>query len=233
MNNLKSLPAKSPWALKVFFYMAILLLPSLVLPLFSAEPVFHLGSDYVDLSHLEQFKLDIRYATTDNFTGKNLYGNYKACILHKKAAAKMKKAAEILKKEKPGWKFLIFDCLRPRHIQEKLWEVVVHTPQQNYVANPATGSIHNFGFALDLSLLNDAGREIDMGTPYDSFLPLAQPRLESRFLKEGKLSAKQVANRKILRSIMERAGFKQLAIEWWHYDALNAAEVRKNYKLVE
>lgn len=184
-----------------------------------------------DMSQLTNLHLDIRYATTNNFTGQNLYGNYTYCFLHVIAANKLKIASRNLQKVRPGWKLLIFDCLRPLRIQKKLWEVVRGTPQQSYVANPRFGSIHNFGFAIDLSLLDEKNQEVDMGTPYDSFQLLSQPRLESKFLKIGKISPKQLENRKILRKVMVDSGFKQLAIEWWHYDALPSTIVRKNHTL--
>ena len=101
------------------------------------------------------------------------------------------------------------------------------------MANPKGGSIHNFGFALDLSILDEYGKELDMGTPFDDFTPLAEPRLEQKFLKEGKLTELQIKNRRLLRNVMEQSGFITLPVEWWHFDALPAAEVRLHYQIVE
>jgi len=192
-----------------------------------------LSKDYVDLSSIPGVKIDLKYATTDNFMGVNLYGAFTKCFLHKIAAGKFKKAVQILKKEKPGWSFIIFDALRPRSVQWKMWDHVKDTPQRKYVANAEIGSPHNYGMALDLSLLDEKGRELDMGTGFDSFSELSEPRLEKQFLKEGKLTKKQMENRLVLRKAMTKAGFLQLLHEWWHYNTFPEPEIRKKYQIVE
>ena len=191
------------------------------------------GVDYIKLDHEPGIQLDIRYATKNNFTGKNLYGNYRSCYLHRDAAEKLKKALRLLHEREPHYKLLIFDCLRPRSIQKILYAHVRGTSQQPYVANPEGGSIHNFGFAVDLSILDGNGKEMDMGTAYDDFKDLARSDREILFLKKGLLAQEQLENRKLLRSIMTAAGFIQLPLEWWHYDALPAKEVRKRFSIVE
>ncbi len=198
---------------------------------FAASPNF--GTDYVDVSEYSGVASEIRYATSNNFVGENLYGDFNKPYLHQIAAEKLKVASANLQKSKPGWKLLIFDALRPRSIQKKLWDHVKGTNKSPYVANPDKGSVHNYGFAVDLSLQDENGKEIDMGTAFDSFEALAQPKLEDQFLKEGKLKPEQIENRKILRKAMTDAGFIQLPIEWWHFDALPAKELKKNYKIVE
>lgn len=125
------------------------------------------------------------------------------------------------------------DALRPQSAQLRFWELVKGTPQQIYFADPAKGSLHSFGFAIDLNLVNENGVELDMGTAFDDLTDLAQPRYEEKFLKESVLTIHQVENRKILRSLMERAGFEQLPHEWWHYDALPGAQVRSQFKLID
>jgi D-alanyl-D-alanine dipeptidase len=189
--------------------------------------------DYVDLSTLPGVKIDLKYATKDNFMGINMYGKFKTAFLHKEAAEKFKKAVQNLKKEKPGWSFIVFDSLRPRSVQWIMWEKVKDTKDRKYVANAEKGSVHNYGFALDLSLLDKKGRLVDMGTPYDTFSDLAEPQLEEKFLKEGKLTQKQVDHRLILRKVMTEAGFIQLSHEWWHYDAKTREELQKNYRIIE
>lgn len=190
-------------------------------------------SDYIDLSTIPGVVVDLRYATKNNFTGENIYGDFKKALLHRQAAKKISKAAEFLTQRKPGWKLLILDALRPRSAQWILWNKVRGTAEQNYVKNPQKGSVHNYGFAVDITLIDGEGKEVDMGTPYDAFTRLAQPRYEDQFLKEGKLTSDQIANRKLLRDVMQSAGFIQLVIEWWHFDALPPSEVRKNYPIVE
>ena len=139
---------------------------------------------------------------------KDVYGYFSACYLHKEAKEKFSKAMELLKKKKPAWKFLIFDCLRPRSIQRVLYEHVQGTPEQKYVANPDKGSMHNYGFAIDLSLVDDQHKEVDMGTEYDNFTELAEPQKEQKLLQQKKLTEKQVQNRLILREVMEKAALR-------------------------
>lgn len=189
--------------------------------------------DFVDVSNLENVHVSLRYATENNFMKKNIYGDFNQCFLHRIAAEKFRKAALLLQKEKPGWKFLLFDCLRPRSLQIKLFDFVKGTPQQMYVANPKDGSVHNYGFAMDLSLEDENGHEIDMGTGFDNFTPLAQPKREAENLQAGKLTQEQIDHRLILRKVMKQAGFLQLPIEWWHYDALPKKELKEYYKIVE
>lgn len=188
---------------------------------------------YSDVSNIPNVRVDLRYASENNFLGQNLYGEFRRCFLERTAAEKFRKAAQDLEKVRPGWKLLVFDCLRPRSLQQKLFAAVEGTSRQPYVANPRSGSIHNYGLAVDLSLEDEQGREVDMGTKFDDFTPLAQPSQERESVASGKLTGAQLGNRLLLRKIMTGAGFIQLPIEWWHYDALPKAQVRKNFKIVE
>jgi D-alanyl-D-alanine dipeptidase len=118
-------------------------------------------------------------------------------------------------------------------VQFQLWDHVKGTDQQQYVADPKIGSIHNYGFAVDLTILDAEGRELDMGTAFDEFTPLAEPRREEEFLRQGRLTALHLENRLLLRRVMEGAEFTTLAIEWWHFDALPKSEVIGKYPRVE
>jgi len=177
--------------------------------------------------------VELKYATADNFLGRNVYGSLSRCYLVREAALKLAEAQKRLTALKPGWRLKIFDGARPRRIQTAMWEIVKGTPQQPFVANPETGSMHNHGAAVDLSLVDEAGRELDMGTPFDYFGDLSQPRWEEKFLEEGKLAAAQVANRRLLRTVMSEAGFLPISNEWWHFDAFPKDEVRRRFKIIE
>ena len=192
-----------------------------------------IGPEFRALAALPHVRVELRYASADNFMGENLYGEFRTAYLHRDAYAKLERASVRLQAERPGWKLLVFDALRPRSVQRRLFEKVRGTPRQRYVAPPEPGSVHNFGLAVDLSLQDGEGREVDMGTPYDEFTERAQPRHEERLLRSGELTAPQVAHRRLLRRVMEQAGFRPLAIEWWHFDALPGAEVRARYRIVE
>ena len=162
-----------------------------------------------------------------------MYGEFKKVFLHKIAAEKFRTAARLLEHEAPGMKFLILDALRPRAVQHVLWNHLEGKDRASYVADPVRGSNHNFGFAVDLTLLGPHYRELDMGTSFDSFQELAQPQREEHFLSEGRLTSDHVAHRRLLRKVMEGAGFIQLPHEWWHYDAVPREVVRARFPIVE
>ena len=191
------------------------------------------SDDYREITAADGVVIDLRYAGTNNFVGQNLYGPFNRLFLHKRAADKLKAAVALLKHEHHGYKFVIYDGLRPRSVQYLLWKSVAGTPQEKYVADPKKGSIHNYGLAVDLSIVDEKGHELDMGTGFDSFTPLAEPQLEAEKLKSGELSQAQLENRLILRRSMEAAGFTVLPEEWWHFDALPADLVRKQFTIVE
>ena len=186
-----------------------------------------------ELKGIPGVKLDLRYASTNNFMHQNVYGEFKRAFLHKEAVIKLTKAAQLLSVEKPEYQLLVLDALRPRSVQRLFWAKVKGTPQEKYVADPEKGSIHNFGFAVDLTIVDETGKELDMGTGFDAFLPAAEPRNESKLLQDGELTPAQVEHRKLLRRCMEKAGFIQLEDEWWHYDAKPGKEVRSREKLIE
>jgi len=175
----------------------------------------------------------LKYATDDNFTKTNLYGDFSKCYLHRVAEEKLKKAVSLLTKKKPGWKFVIFDALRPRSVQRLFWDRVKGTSLQRYVANPDRGSVHNYGLALDIGLMDEKGQMVDMGTSFDEFSLASEPRNEDECLKDGRLSSEQVRNRRILRGVMTSAGFTQLPYEWWHFDALPIGEIKSKIPIVE
>lgn len=177
--------------------------------------------------------VSLRYATTDNLAHADVYGAFTHAYLRKTGAAELARAVAILGREHPGWKLLIWDALRPRSVQRIFWARVVGTPQQPYVANPDRGSIHNFGLAVDLTLLDADGHELDMGTGFDNFTDAARTDHEAALVAAGRLTPAEGANRLILRGVMTRAGFHTIPEEWWHFDALPPAVVRARYKIVE
>jgi len=201
-------------------------------PADSLQTVLH-SPDFAEITTADAVMIDQRYATTNNFMGRDLYGPFNRVFLHRLAYDKLKAAIALLKQEHPTYHFILFDALRPRSVQYLLWNKVAGTPQEPYVADPKKGSVHNYGFAVDLSVVDDKGRELDMGTPYDTFSPLAEPQLEAAKLAAGELTAAQIANRMVLRKPMEAAGFKVLPNEWWHFDALPADIVRRRFTIVE
>ena len=191
------------------------------------------SADFIELHESSDLKIDLKYATADNFVGRNLYLDFNRAFLHRFAFDHFTKSREYLARTQPGYQFLIFDVLRPRSVQWLLWNEVVGTEKEIYIAPPERGSIHNYGLAIDLTLLNEKGQELDMGTPFDSFQPLAQPRQQADFVARGLLSPKQVENRQLLCDVMAAGGFIQLPTEWWHFDALPREQIKKDFVIIE
>jgi len=188
----------------------------------------------VDIQTLDSsIQVSLVYATDNNFLGRNVYGDLTQCYLQKEVAAMLVKAQGILKESHPNLSLLIYDGVRPQSVQKKMWNIVKGTPMQNYVAPPWPGSMHNHGAAVDLSLVNALGQPLDMGTPFDHLGPLAQPRYEDKYMREGKLTKEQVENRRLLRKVMKQAGFRIILSEWWHFNAFSKAKVRAMYPLVK
>ncbi len=149
--------------------------------------------------------LDIRYATTNNFTGKVLYPVARCC-LRREAAENLKQVQEELKPQ--GLALKIFDGYRPLSVQKKMWAVC---PQPGYVADPAKGSRHNRGAAVDLTLIQLDGVELPMPTPYDDFTEKAHRNYTN-------LPPVAIENRAILEKVMQKHGFHGIETEWWHFD---------------
>lgn len=178
--------------------------------------------------------IDLRYATTNNFTKGVLYDSLKTAYLHPLAAQKLIKAHAILKEQYPNYRFLIFDVARPLSVQRKMFDVLKGTPYQAYVANPSRTGLHNYGMAVDLSIIDlETGKELPMGTAFDFFGSLAGINQEDTFLANGKLTKEEYDNRRILRNAMTEAGFLTIRGEWWHFNAVSLKEAKENYKVLE
>lgn len=181
--------------------------------------------------------VELKYATTDNFVKKNVYGDLKKAYLQPEMAKRLAKASLLLKNIKPGYQLLVYDAARPNAAQYVLWDAlddlkIPEASKSQYVANPKIGSNHNFGCAIDLTVVNEKGIPLDMGTPYDFFGPLAYPRAEQDMLKQGKLTTKQIANRRILRDVMVKSGFIVNTTEWWHFDGMSKKQAKLKYGMI-
>jgi len=182
--------------------------------------------------------VELKYATADNFMKKNVYGELTHAYLQPEMAKKLSQASTLLRQKKPGFKLLVYDAARPNAVQYKLWDAlddlkIPARQKTQYVANPKIGSNHNFGCAIDLTVVDEKGIPLDMGTEYDFFGPLAYPRSEQEMLRQGKLSAKQIANRTILRNAMVKAGFAVNTTEWWHFDGMSKKMARAKYGMIK
>jgi len=163
----------------------------------------------IELTELSNtIKLDIRYATANNFVGRPVYAEARA-FLQRPAAEALVRVHEKLREQ--GLGLVIFDGYRPWTITKLFWEVVPED-KRKFVADPAKGSKHNRGCAVDLSIYNlRSGKLIDMPSGFDEFTERASPNYTGGTEKER-------ANRDLLRSLMEAEGFSVNPNEWWHFD---------------
>lgn len=155
------------------------------------------------------FILDMKYATKENFLQTKVY-DCASCYLRFKTVRSLIAANNEFKLK--GYSIKIFDCYRPLDVQKKMWQLV---PDANYVADPKKGSIHNRGGAVDITLIDANGNELDMGTAFDFFGPEASHNYE-------KVSEEVKKNRAYLKQIMLKNNFKSFDSEWWHYNLVDS-----------
>jgi D-alanyl-D-alanine dipeptidase len=153
-----------------------------------------------------KLKLEIRYATVENFTHEKLYAHAR-CLLQSEVAARLADVQRELRRR--GLGLLAYDCYRPLSVQKKMWTLV---PDERYVSDPAKGSRHNRGAAVDVTLVDKHGRALPMPSGYDEF----SARAHRDFAGASDAAAK---NRALLEEVMARHGFVGLPTEWWHFDA--------------
>lgn len=183
---------------------------------------------YVDVQDEDPtIKVSLMYSRPDNFTGKILYKDLKEAFLHPQAAKALAKAQKELKRLRPDLSLIVFDAARPMSIQQQMWDVVKGTSKNIYVSNPANGGgLHNYGFAVDVSICDEKGDTIPMGTLIDHMGKEAHPEYETSMLAKGKISKEAVNNRKLLRRVMSAGGFRVLKTEWWHFNLKTRAQVK-------
>lgn len=187
----------------------------------------------VDLSQISQaITLDLRYATRHNFARRNMYGDYCKAYATPATARSLAMALRSLQAEDPDLGIVIFDAARPMSAQRAMWRCVAGTTGERYVARPFKGGPHNYGVALDLGLTR-RGVPVDMGTDFDTFGPLAHIDAEDALVASGRLSAEAVANRRLLRRAMTRAGFMTYRREWWHFERHRVAWARAHQRLLD
>lgn len=182
------------------YFLIIILLFSKII--FSQEDSLIIPLRSVDTTIVQ----DVKYATTNNFTGKVLYPS-SIVFLRKVVADSLSKANTYFKRNY-NYRIKIFDGYRPRKIQKIMWSII---PDEKYVANPAKGSRHNRGAAVDITLIDSIGNELDFGTPYDDFTEKASPNYLD-------FPQNILNNRNLLKEVMSKFGFIQLDSEWWHFD---------------
>lgn len=179
-------------------------------------------------------KVRLMYAGPDNFTGVTLYDDIRDAYLQPDAAVALLKAQEELHKLFPVYNLLVKDAARPMSVQRRMFSAVQGTPKANYVANPAKGGgLHNYGLAVDITIVDENGNELAMGTPVDHLGPEANIDSEERMVSDGIISETERQNRLLLRRVMKAAGFSPLRTEWWHFNFVSKRQAQASYKLLD
>lgn len=177
----------------------------------------------IDLSTLDtNLTISLKYATTDNFAGEEFYPKIAKAYLLENTAKKLANANEQL--YKLGYRIKVFDAYRPNRYQYLLRSAAekINPATKGYIANPVTGSNHNRGASVDITLTDLEGHELAMPTGFDFFGP------EASIYYDG-CTEEEKANRELLGKIMQDNGFRRISSEWWHFDDIDY----KNYPILD
>jgi D-alanyl-D-alanine dipeptidase len=175
------------------------------------------------------------YATPYNFMGRVLYDGLDEAYLVPEAIEKLRKANELLRKKRLDLHLVVYDAARPRTIQQQMWKVVENTELQDFVANPnkSGGGPHNYGVAVDVTLVDCTGHPIPMGSEYDYFGDRSRVDMEAQLVESGEINRRELLNRQLLREIMTEAGWLVEPSEWWHFNAMPLAEASQKLSVIE
>lgn len=207
--------------------------------------------DIQTLEGAEDIIVELKYSTTDNFVGKDMYGDLEKAYFTPDFARKVVRAQQILRERYPQYTLMIYDAARPISVQRYMRKLVEGTPQQSFVADGSKGGRHNYGVAVDLTIATLQGEPLDMGAGFDDFTDKAAVKGTSdtgdnanrnikvytayvnNLAKSGAISVEAAKNRLILIEVMLEAGLYPYRREWWHFEELNTiAEVRQQRRLL-
>jgi D-alanyl-D-alanine dipeptidase len=167
-----------------------------------------------------------------NYFRENYYNGLNKAYLRVEVAKKLLLAQQYLNSQFPDHSILIMDAARPRSVSQLMYNKMKGTKFEKFVANPNKGSMHNYGIAVDVTIVDENGKEVDMG-----FTPFYKGNLSIYWgyakLKVLDLSEAQKQNRQLLSNIMKKAGFIPLSYEWWHFNGMPKDEARKRYQIIE
>jgi zinc D-Ala-D-Ala dipeptidase len=190
----------------------------------------------VNINSLDSnIRVVLHYSTSHNFLNKDLYHGLQNCYLPCEVAIKLSNAQQFLNSQYPNYHLIVFDAVRPLHIQKQMWDELDMPAKDkiNYLAHPSDISLHNYGAAVDVGIIGDNDVLLNMGTAFDFFGELSEPKREKEFVENGKLSQEALNNRLLLRNVMMKAGFTTITSEWWHFNATNKITAATKYELIE
>jgi D-alanyl-D-alanine dipeptidase len=174
------------------------------------------------------------YATPNNFLGHVLYHDLNHAFMVPAMAQKLANAQRKLKALRPDLSLLIYDAARPLCIQREMWDAVKGTPNVSFVANPAKGrGMHNYGAAVDITLMDSTGTPLPMGSAHDYFGPEARIDHENELVADGLITPQELENRKLLRRVMTESDFVTCISEWWHFNHISSARAKTELKIID
>lgn len=179
--------------------------------------------------------IELAYASEDNFMHMQLYDTLDRVFLQKEVVERLYKCQDLLDTLKPGYRLKVFDGVRPLLVQREMWDALDTVPpgqRGKFVSNPLMGSVHNFGSAVDITIADSNGVELDMGAGYDDFRQIAFPSKEKLFLENGELSPEAYQNRLLLRKVMGSQKFYNIPSEWWHFNAFRRPVAESKFEIL-
>lgn len=207
----------------------------------------------VDIQSLDdEILIDLKYSSTDNFVGVDMYGELNEAYLEAEFASKVVRAQKILKQRHPQYTLLIYDAARPISVQRAMRHIVEGTPFEGFVADGTRGGRHNYGVAVDLTIATLDGTPLDMGAGFDDFTDAASVKgtpdnsdpttrtvevyrkyINSR-CDQGLISRVAAQNRILLIEVMHAAGLYPYRREWWHFEEIiSITATREKYQLLD
>lgn len=189
----------------------------------------------VDIHDLDStIAVQMIYAAPYNFMGKVLYKDVHKAFMLPALAEKVVAANRELKKLRPDVNLIIYDAARPLSVQREMWDMVKGTEMDYYVANPEKrNGLHNYGAAVDVTLMDCTQHPLPMGSEYDYFGIEANTDDEEGLLKNGRITQREYENRLLLRKVMTDQGLLTITSEWWHFNLVTADEARETLKIIE
>ena len=209
--------------------------------------------DLVDINTLDgDILVDLKYSTTDNFVGKDMYGDLDRAYFVRDFADRVVEAQRILQSKHPQYTLLIYDAARPISVQRAMRKVVEGTEFENFIADGTKGGRHNYGVAVDLTIATLDGKPLDMGAEFDDFTVAAyvkgtpdnsDPTTRTMevyrsyimdMTKRGLISPEAANNRLLLIEVMHDVGLYPYRREWWHFEEIiSITATREKYKLLD
>lgn len=224
---------------RVLFLMAILMMAVSTSVWGQEKSEIEKGLEKIGLQNVAEeipgIEVYMVYATPYNFMGRVLYTGLDKAYLVPEAMEKLRKAHEYLRKKRMDLHLVVYDAARPRSIQQQMWNVVEGTDLEDFVANPnvSGGGAHNYGIAVDVTLVDCTGHPIPMGSEYDYFGDRARVDMEQELFENGEITRRELLNRRLLREVMTQAGWLVEPSEWWHFNAMTRAKAQESLTVIQ